>query len=205
MKFEPPLYEFGSAEYEGYISKLTDANSTQNRRNRYVNAKRTGQPNPFGDEIPEKPTKQQLAVIAADRQWKEALRGQSDHWWFRRINKAIEENFYRAKVSCLLWWELCQTEDLDANAWHARFEGYDFERDLFADLEIIEYAIHCCGFPPPKARLMVFDASDRRKWRVQKSKIYECGCGEVVTDLNYTPVHCPCCGDADIKLRRPVV
>lgn len=165
------IFECGSAEYEGYIKTLTDATAIQNRRNRYTKAERNGTANPFGDEVPRKPTHEELKVIDDDRKWKAELKDKSDSWWFKRIDAAIEENFYRAKVSCLIWWDLCRVPNTkrSSDKWHERFKHYDFDKDLFADLDLIEYALHCCGFPPAKARQMVFDAKDRQKWRAQQN------------------------------------
>jgi hypothetical protein len=188
-------YPQGSAAYNRALEATQDAAQTQNRRNRFTVSVKKGTDNPFG-HVPSKPSKAQLKVIRADRNWKDELKDRPDHWWFERINAAIEENFYRAKVYCLVWWELCDNEQqMDHGEWKAQFEGYDFERDLECDWELVEYALHCVGFPPLKAHQMAFEASDRQKWKAHRKLVFKCfECDAERTQLNYPPIRCTTCG-----------
>lgn len=194
----PTVYEWQSSEYEGYIVTLATATAVQNLRNRYTGAMRAGEPNPFGKHIPRKPSKAELACIVADREWKRDLKGRTDAWWMRRINKSIEENFYRAKVACLIWWELVIPDDhgLNSEKWRDKFKHYDFDSDLFTDLDLTEYALHCCGFPPAKARQMVFDIKDRKKWREYRLRVYDCvSCKAELSNFSCVPTECTNCGN----------
>ncbi len=190
----PIVYEMGSKEYRRALKSVKDAVSTQNKRNRYTVALSRGNPNPF-NHVPPKPTKKQMDLIQWDKAWKKSLQGRSDTWWFRRINRAIEENFYRAKVTCLIWWELCEKQDLDDTEWKRRMEGYDFDRDLECDWDLVEYALHCAGLPPLKAHQMSFENRDRRRWKAHRQIIYKCSeCDAERTNLNYPPTRCTGCG-----------
>lgn len=190
----PILYEPGSREYVDCLNRTFKAVRDQNRRNRYTVAMSRGNPNPF-PRVPAKPSREQLQLIREDREWKQALMGRPDSWWFNRIDKAIEENFYRAKVSCLIWWDRCETEPLDHAAWHERMEGYDFERDLECDWELVEYALHCVGYPPLRAHQLSFEAKDRKKWKAHRRLTYKCfECDAEKTNLSYPPQRCPNCG-----------
>lgn len=190
----PILYEYESREYDQVLNKTHDAVSAQNRRNRYTVARKAGKPNPF-TTVPPTPTAEQMRLIQQDREWKAALQGRDDQWWFERIDAAIEEEFYRAKIHCLIWWDLCEKQDLDDEAWRQRMRGYDFERDLECDWELVEYALHCVGYPPLKAHQMSFEAKDRKKWKAQRQIVYKCfECDAERTNCNYPPQRCLACG-----------
>jgi hypothetical protein len=188
----PILYE--GKEYAYALSSVKRAIEAQNRRNRYTVSVRNKRPNPFNSE-PRKPSRKQLELLAFYHRWRDFLKNKPDEWWFERIDSAIEEKFYRAKLYCLIWWELCEQQDLDDDAWRRRMAGYDFDRDLECDWELVEYALHCCGFHPVKARSMSFEAKDRRVWRAHRRKVFKCfECDAERTNLNFPPQRCESCG-----------
>ena len=169
-KFNPPIFEHGSAKYEDYVVDLNAARDRMNRRNRYTNSVKNGRANPFGDEIPPIPPAEDQKSIQVDKTWREGLLGRGDQWWFRRIDKCIEEAFYRAKVSQMIWWELCDHEETNKTEWRQRWKDWDFDADLFCDWDLVEYALHCCGYPPAKARAMSHEAEGRKRMKELKTR-----------------------------------
>lgn len=169
-KFNPPIFEHGSAEYEASVADLKAACDKMNRRNRYTNSVKNDRPNPFGDEVPGKPSLADQKLIQEDRDWRDALLGRGDQWWFKRIDDCIEFPFYRAKVSLMIWWELCDHEETCKAEWAPRWKAWDFDADLFCDWDLVEYALHCCGYPPAKARAMSHEAEGRKRMKELKTQ-----------------------------------
>lgn len=165
--FDQPVFEHGSAEYEGYISDLMASKVRQNCRNEYTKALRKGLPFPTGHMPPDKPTTEDLQRIQYGREWGASLRGRPDEWWFNRIDSAIEDPFYRSKVSQLIWWEICNGQKTCKELWRPRWEAWDFDADLFCDWDLVEYALHCCGFSPYRARAIATEAEGRKQLRQQ--------------------------------------
>lgn len=190
----PILYEYGSREYNDCLKRTHLAVRALNQRNRYTSAMKRGEPNPFAF-VPPKPDKKQGLVLKEYLAWKNELKDRPDSWWFKRIDAAIEESFYNAKVHALIWWDLCEKQTLDNEAWHARMSEYDFDRDLECDWDLVECALHCVGYHPVKAHRMSFEASDRKKWKEHRAFIYKCfECDAERTNLNYPPQRCTGCG-----------
>ena len=191
--FDPPIYPFGSKAYDRALKRTTEAISAQNRRNRYtVHMKQRGI-NPFKD-IPVKPSKAQLKIIYAHRAWCDGLKNQTDQWWFDRIDAAIEEQFYRAYIYQLIWWDRCDDEDLDDGAWKWRWVGWDFDRALETDWDLVEYALHCCGYPPFNAHAMAFQCGDRKEWLANQKRVFKCfECDHEMTGCDRVPIKCSKC------------
>jgi len=188
------LFEHDSPEYEEYIDRLSRATTRQNRRNLWTNAKREGRKLPNGP-TPCKPTKTDYAAIKTDRDWKAEIGKRSERKWVASIRKCIEEKFYLSKVSCIIWWDRCEEQTLDKKLWDRLAKDYDFERDIETDWDLVEYALHCCGYPPLKARQLAFENKNRKEFRAHRKLVFKCSeCADEVTGLNTAPVACGACG-----------
>jgi hypothetical protein len=185
--------EFGSKEYRAALEKTAEAINVQNRRNRFTTHMKRKGTSPFDTEPP-KPTQADMAKLNEYRDQMLGLKGHTDQWWFKRIDAAIEEKFYRSFLHQLIWWDRCEDEDLDDAAWKLRFKDWDFGQALTTDWDLIEYGLHCCGYPPFKAHGLAFQCRDRKKWLATKKRKFICfECDHMMTNLDRVPTKCRSC------------
>lgn len=193
MTWKPTVFGYQSEEYLRYRGDVQEALAVQNLRNQFTKARRLGKP--FDGPEPPTPNAGQMLSIITERDWRRNLADRSDTWWFRRIDKAIEERHWRSFVYQIIWWDRADKENLNDPLWKAKFADYDHDRALEADWDMVEYALHCAGYSPYKAHLLSYANLSRKEWLLNRYRVFKCfECDNTFTNLDTVPTRCLYCG-----------
>ena len=186
--------KYDSKEYRLMQTTAAEAKLISKERSRYTRHVADEDSGPWVGEIPRTPNKEEWAAMRTYTGWMKDMKARTDSEWFDAVGQATPQLFYRSFALAIMYWELCDRVKLDREAWNDKMEDYDHDDALFADFDVLEQVLFDSGVHPTLAGQLATQAIERKRWRVNRLKIFMCrDCGKVMTDLDNPPARCSGC------------